>query len=113
MAGAVQVLQAPNMAGITPTYVAGASQQEVPCSGARSFMLVKNGSGAGLNVTIVGQAIIGGDVTLPDRVVSVPAGTERIIGPIDPGRYAMSNGNAQVNLSATTTITVGYFQLPA
>jgi hypothetical protein len=100
------------MAGVVPTAVAAASQNEVPCAGGRTFMLVRNAAGIATIVTILGQSTIG-DVNLPDRSLTIGAGTERLIGPIDPGRYAMANGNAQVNFSATTSVTVNYFQVPA
>ena len=69
----------------------------------RTFLWVKNGSGASINVTITTPGTIDG-LSIADRVVAVPAGADRLIAVPDTF-YRSSDGLADVAYSAITTVT--------
>lgn len=106
---ALLAVQTPVVAGITPTYNAAALTNTFPNSG-RVFAHVKNGSGASINATLVATATVGGNA-VANRVVAVPAGQERLIGPIDPNIYNAADGTCELDISVITTVTIGLYQL--
>lgn len=89
--------------GVEPTYNAVASSDEFANNG-RTVLLVNNGSGASINVTVVTPITVDG-LALSDRIVAVPAGEERVIGPFPRNTYNDSDGNVTVEFSSTTTVT--------
>lgn len=103
--------------GLTPAYVAVAASDQFPNpSDERTFLHVKNGSGASINVTITAQKTTAkvpgvGVVTISNLVVAVPAGAERVIGPFSDA-YTDANGNVVVGYSATATVTAAAVRLP-
>lgn len=74
----------------------------------QEFVVIKNGSGAGITVTlnIRPTAIDGTLGTVTDPTVAIAAGATRIIGPFPPGLYNDAQGLAQVLYSAVTTVTM-------
>lgn len=71
---------------------------------------VNNGSGGSINVTITAvqtSAVVAGvgPVTIANKVVAVPDGARRIIGPF-PKAYVNSTGHVTAICSAVTTVTV-------
>lgn len=96
--------------GTAPTYAAVNSTDTVQYRGQEQFLIVKNASGAPINVTLVvpgtkyGQAVA-------DVVVAVPATTgERWIGPFQAD-MADGDGIITINYSATTTVTAALVQM--
>lgn len=84
-------------------------------SGGRTFLVVANGSGSPINVTMEIQntsvSVPGvGAITLTDNVVAVAAGATRLIGPIAP-QYVDADGFAHVTYSDVTTVTVQDYYL--
>lgn len=69
-------------------------------------LVVVNASGGSITVTITGKTPCN-QGTLHDLVVAVPAGATKVIGPIDPTRFADPvTGLATANYSATASVTV-------
>ena len=108
---------APTMAGTAVTYSA------VPAGGLAllpgSILLVKNGSGSPINVTInvaTGKTYKGYTLTSP--VVAVGAGAELAIGPLPAEVHQIINsGNANngyilVDFSAVTSVTAAILNVP-
>ena len=92
------------------TPVAGASSQTIVVSkDERMCIYIKNGSASAITATVVkGNGIAG----VADLAINIPAGEEHIIGPLESAAYAdKSTGKITLNLSATTTVTVGVIQL--
>lgn len=85
-------------------------------SDGRTFLVVTNGSGGSINVTLVAQTTSinvpgAGPITIGNIVVAVPAGATKIIGPFAPA-YVDATGYAHVTYSAVTSVTVQAFYLP-
>lgn len=75
----------------------------------RTFLLVTNGGGGSINVTVNAvQANVSvpgvGVIAVPNIVVAVPNGTSRMIGPFSPA-YRDSDGFVNVAYSGTTSVT--------
>ena len=102
--------------GLAPTFVAAAGGgdkvrvRDEPDSGGRTFLVVKNGSGASVTVTLDdpnSSAPVGALQFNPDVAVAVPAGAERWIGPLSDGRFTNdSDGLVAWTYSAVTSVTV-------
>lgn len=96
--------------GITPVYSAAASGDSCD-TGETVILLVKNGGGSSITVTLEAQTGEGG-LELENLVVTVPASTEMAIGPIIPSLFAdPGTGHADITYSATTSVTVGCLQV--
>jgi hypothetical protein len=67
-------------------------------------LVVNNGSGAPINVTIVSHATPDAGEASADKVVAVPAGKRYMIGPF-PQQFEDASGIVTVNFSATATVT--------
>lgn len=85
-------------------------------SDGRTFLIVSNGSGGSINVTLDARVTSinvpgAGAITISDIVVAVPAGATRLIGPIAPA-YVDSTGYAHITYSSATSVTVQAFYLP-
>ena len=75
----------------------------------RMFLLVKNGAGAPINVTITTPTTVDG-LAVTDLVVVVTNGEQRMIGPFPPNLYNTS-GYVYVDYSSGTTITAAVVRL--
>lgn len=106
-------------AGIDPGFVAAAAAQTARNAKARTLVIVNNGSGGSINVTIpvnAGSAArpasgIYPAQTVADMVVAVPAGAIRVIGPV-PLVYNDASNNIAINYSATATVTTAVIEDP-
>lgn len=87
--------------GAAISYSAVAASDTVDCSNGRTFLHVKNGGGSPDTVTLVTPGTVSG-LAIADRTISVPAGAERLIGPLDPGLYGAI---ATVQHSFITSVT--------
>lgn len=67
-------------------------------------LVVNNGSGGSINVTIVSRAAPDPGEAAADKVIAVPAGQRFLIGPF-PQQFEDANGLVTVNYSATATVT--------
>ena len=105
-------------AGIVPTYAAAAGGGDTfPNPEDQStFLVVINGGGGSINVTLTSQIATAsvpgvGNVALSDRVVAVANGTTRFIGPLPP-RFNNAAGQVAVTYSGVTSVTVAAVRLP-
>lgn len=97
--------------GLEPAYsAANADGHSVVNDGKLTFVHVKNGSGSSINVTIATPGSVDGNA-IADKVVAVPAGEERIIGPFPTSWYNQSDGTVHVDFSAVTAVTCGAFKI--
>jgi hypothetical protein len=73
----------------------------------KEFVEVKNGSGAGITVTLNIRALIDGAAAV-NPTVSVGAGQTKIIGPFPSGIYndTQNPPRARINYSAVASVTV-------
>jgi len=112
----VQTLSA---AGTTVTYASCTGGGDVVANNGKMYLHVKNGSGGALTVTIAKtlstpQNIPGyGLVTIADIAVSVGAGAEKFIGPIDPAAYNATAGTGLISItySGVTSLTIAAIQM--
>lgn len=93
------------------TAAAAATSQTIPVSkDERMCLYVKNGSASSITATVVkGNGICSVD---GDLVVTVAAGAEAIIGPLESARFVdTTTSKITLNISAITTVTVAAIQL--
>lgn len=95
--GAVLALAAANVDG-----------HSIP-GGGDTVLIVNNGSGGSINVTIQTAATEDG-LAIADQVVAVGAGVQKVIGPFRPGTYNRASGDTDpglvyVDFSAVATVT--------
>lgn len=104
--------------GVVPSYAAVNSSDTIKVSDEeRHFLHVKNGGGGSINVTITAQKTTArvpgvGALTIPNLVVAVANGAEKMIGPFTSA-YIGDDGNVDVAYSGTTSVTAAAFKLPA
>jgi hypothetical protein len=105
---ALLAAQSPRINGTNPTYTQVNSTDTVRFTNAPSVLIVKNGGGGSINVTVVvpGKRF---EQDNPDVVVAVPAAGERWIGPLDSAMAV--DGIITVNYSGTTTVTAALMSL--
>lgn len=107
------VQQIDRSAGIAPSYTAA----QAPASGSnafvndgRTFIHVKNGAGAPITATFLTPGNVAG-LAIADLVVTVANGTEKMIGPFEPGLFNQSDGKVHVDWSSETSVTAGVFRV--
>lgn len=105
------VTQQVGVGGITPAYVPASAGGDTFNPDTRTILHVKNGGGASINVTITALGTGPGGNPVANRVVAIPAASERMIGPFDPAGFADINNNAAVAYSAVATVTVAAFRI--
>lgn len=93
--------------GLNPTMTAAAASQTFQ-GGDKVFVRIANGDASSHNATFTTTAQVAG-LDIDDRVVTVPAGEDRIAGPFPTSLYGSS---VAITWSATTSMTIGVFSLP-
>lgn len=79
----------------------------------QEVVLINNGSGGSINVTITTPATVDG-LAVEDRVVAVANGVTKAIGPFKTGVYNDSaTGLVTVTCSATSSVTIKVIKVPA
>lgn len=108
----------PALAGVNPSPAAASVGGDALINPrGNGLLVVNNGGGGSINVTIAAQTTArSGDgffpaQTLGNNVVAVPAGAQRVIGPI-PAAFNDVNGKAQITYSGVTSVTVYGIQPP-
>jgi hypothetical protein len=91
----------PVLAGTPPTFAAPLASDTVQVG---STLIVKNGSGASITVTMVTPGNLPTGDAYPDRAYTVTAGAEAWIPILS--EYRNSAGVAAVTFSAVTSVTV-------
>ncbi len=71
----------------------------------RVVLHAKNGSGSAITVTVASQRPCDQGST-HNLVVSVPAGGDRMIGPLPTARFNDEDGRVQITYSGVTSLTV-------
>lgn len=72
----------------------------------RGLLLVKNGSGSSINVTVTVPGLDAYGSARPDPVVAVAAGAEKAIGPFPQDLVDPATGSILVTYSLATSVTV-------
>jgi hypothetical protein len=96
-------------AGLNPTFTAAAGGGDTMATGETMFLVVKNGGGAPITVTVATPGTVEG-AAIADTAVSVTNAQERWIGPItrsfygDPGTSPAYRAN--ITYSGVTSVTV-------
>lgn len=106
-------VQAPSATGLTPSFTAAnVDGHTLPTD---CVLVVKNGAGSSINVTVETGAVVAGRA-VADDVIAVPNGQERWIALTDRALLARQadpdRGKVYVNFSSVTSITCGAFALP-
>lgn len=102
---AVLTAETVSRSGVDVAGVAASSGGDEFDNSGSDFVEIKNGGAGSINVTFVTQATVDGEA-VADKVVAVPAGTTKIIGPFPKGIYNNANGRVQMTYSAVTSVTV-------
>lgn len=99
--------------GLAPSYSAAAGGGDtIPSPDSETFLHVRNGGGSAITVTIATPGTVLGDLAVADVSVSVPAGGERMIGPLPYAHFAdPATGNASISYSSVTSVTVAAIRL--
>lgn len=110
MAARVSVTtQAMALAGLAPSHTAPTVDGDVVDVG-RCFLSVINGGGASIQVTVQTPEVVDGDLTISDRVVTVPVGTTPKLIPLTSVHYkqpvgSADAGRAYVDYSSVSSVT--------
>jgi hypothetical protein len=93
--------------GLAPALTGPTADGDVIDSGAVALM-VTNGSGGSINVTVQTPATQSG-LAVAEQIVAVGAGATKLIGPVPAGTYArpsgLDEGRVYVDYSSQTSIT--------
>ena len=118
MADVALATQTPGGAGgVAVTYKTSGSAKDpltttdafkFPNSG-KEFVLVKKGVGA-LTMTVATPRTVDG-LAVADRDVTVPANTDRLIGPFDPAVYNDSDGEVSLTFDSVATLSVAVIRI--
>lgn len=109
---ATLTVQSITRAGVTPSYGAAAGGGDAFLCDADTFFHVKNGGGGSINVTLATPGTHIPDVGVEDLVVSVGAGSEKMIGPLPQGTFGDPADNmVDVTYSGVTSVTVAALKL--
>lgn len=107
----------PTVAGTTLTTAsASAGGDTVANLRGRTVLVVDNGGGSSINVTLTAQQTSRPkDGTFPaqtvaDQVIAVAAGARKYIGPI-PAAFVNASGNVAIAYSGVSSVTVGALEL--
>jgi hypothetical protein len=97
-----------------PVYSAASAGGDTCMPADNTRLVVKNGSGAPINVTISSFPNTNEwGATIADLVVAVPAAGERWIGPFrGPAHADPVTGLVSISYSSATTVTVGLVAVP-
>lgn len=96
--------------GVVPTANAVAASDTFINDG-NTFLIVDNGSGGSITVTITTTKTVEG-LALADQVVTIANGAEKAIGPFPKDVYNDSSGLVTVGYSGTTSVTAKCLRLP-
>lgn len=101
---ATYTAQKPGSTGLAATYnAASGTGDRVPPG---SLLHVKNANAAACNLTLVTPLVHDGDLTVADRVISVPATTgERFVRVPDNTLYRAADGLVDLSWSVTASVT--------
>jgi hypothetical protein len=100
------------IAGANPGFAAASAGGDKVPPNDRGALIVRNGSGASINVTVAVPGNTRFGLANPDVVVAVPAGADRVIGPFPSELADTATDNlVAITYSAVTTVTVAAVQI--
>jgi hypothetical protein len=95
-------------AGLTPALTAAAGGGDKLTPDKDTMLMVLNGGGSAVTVTVVTPGTNQIGLNIDDVVVSVAAGATKLIGPFPAQFFANpADGLASITYSGVTTVTVG------
>lgn len=92
--------------GTAYTAAAAAGGGDVFPNDGNTRIVVTNGGGSSINVTVTPQNTVNG-LSLSAVVVAVAAGASKVIGPFPPQYFNNLSGQVVLTYSAVTSVTVG------
>lgn len=96
--------------GTAPSFAAATSGGDKAHVGDHVYLVVKNGGGSPITVTLATSATEDG-FAVADNAVSVAAGAETYVGPLEASLYAdTTDGLCHITYSGVTTVTVAALQ---
>lgn len=108
---ATLTMQKPTLSGIALTYSnCSAGGDEFVNNSGRVCIHVKNGNTAAQTVTVNSQKPCDQGYD-HDVVVSIPASSDRLIGPFTTDRFNDANGKVQITYSGVTSMTIAAIEL--
>lgn len=109
---ATLAIQQMTSSGLEATYASAAAGGDKFANNGKTFIHVKNGDGSDKTVTITSQVTEPPAGTAAANIaVTVTAGEERMIGPLNQNGFNDSNGDVNVTYSAVTSVTVAAISL--
>lgn len=97
--------------GLNPSYDSADVAGDEFINDGNTILHAKNGDASSKTVTITSYADTGVGLTTEDISVTIPAGEERMIGPLPKSAYNDTNNKAQVSYDAVTSVTVAAISL--
>lgn len=97
--------------GLAPTLAAATSGGDAIAPNDRGALMVKNGGGSPINVTVAVPGNTKYGLANPDPVVAVAAGATALIGPFPSDLADPTTGLVAITYSGVTTVTVGGVQI--
>jgi hypothetical protein len=99
------------LAGLAVALTGPSVDGDVVDVGPGIFLVVNNGSGGSINVTVQTPGTVDGDLAVPERIVAVAAGVRTLI-PLTSKQYKRAAGvadagKAYVDYSAVASVTRG------
>ena len=105
--------------GLEAVYVAAAAGDGNVFNNAnkKTFLHIINGGGGSIDATFVTPQAVDTDLAVADRVVAVPAGEERLVGPFTSTYEAVDADNniavaVKVTFDIVTSLTVAALRVP-
>lgn len=95
--------------GLIPAFVAAAGGGDSFVNTNREFILIKNGGGGSIDVTLDLTATVDG-ISVTDPVVAIAAGAEKMIGPFT-SVYEGAGRSVGWTYDGVVSVTVGVFKL--
>jgi hypothetical protein len=99
------------LAGVAVPYAAVTASDTVPVGDRDTAIHVKNAGAGSTTVTVAVPGNTAYGLAEPDLTVSVPAGSDRLIGPFDLGLADSSTGLVTVTCSPTTSVTIAAIKI--
>lgn len=103
---ALLATQQVSILGLAPTYTAAAGGGDTFAVNDHAFLIVKNGSGASITVTVDVPGNTKYGQAAPDVAVVVPAAGERHVGPFPADLANATDFLVHVTYSGVTSLTV-------
>lgn len=99
--------------GLNPSFSAAAAGGDTLTNDGRTFLHVKNGDASEHTVTIASRVTNApAGTTVSNLAVAVPAGGERLIGPLQKSAFNNAQNKVSLSYDAVTSVTIAAVKLP-